>query len=123
MMMMLTMMMEKQKAMHLVEPSGNGDMVISCRQRPGLAQRHGGKVSRFGAEKRRQGVTEKVWKGRGWRREGEKRTMVEESAQAQLFLLGRRAVKRSPRPRSHGSRSRRLKSAASASHAMRQNHR
>ena len=31
---------------------------------------HGGKVSRFGAEKRRQGVTEKVWKGRGWRREG-----------------------------------------------------
>ena len=56
-----------------------------------LAQRNGGKVSRFGAEKRRQGVTEKVWKGRGWRREGgvrrkeeggrrregEKRTVVE----------------------------------------------
>ena len=84
--------------MHLMEPSGNGDMVTSCRQRPGLARRHGGEVSRFGAEKRRQGVTEKVWKGRGWRREGgvrrkeeggrrregEKRTVVEGGAQAQL---------------------------------------
>ena len=27
-------------------------------------------MSRFGAEKRKQGVTEKVWKGRGWREGG-----------------------------------------------------
>ena len=57
----------------------------------------------------------------GRRREEEKRTVVEGGAQAQLFLLGKRAVKRSRRPRSHGSRSRRLKSAASASHSVRQN--
>ena len=41
------------------------------------------------------------------RREGEKRTMVEGGAQAQLFVHGKRAVNRSRRPRSHGSRSRR----------------
>ena len=40
---------------------------------------------------------------------------------AEFILLGKRAVKRSRRPRSHGSRSRRLKSAASASHAVGQN--
>ena len=38
----------------------------------------------------------------------------------ETFVVGKRAVKRSRRPRSHGSRSRRLKSAASASHAVRQ---
>ena len=92
-----------------------------------------------GTETRRQGVTDKVWKGRGWRREGverggrsregggggrevEKRTVVEGGAQAQLFSLGKRAVKRTRRPQSNGSRTRRLKSAASASHApLRQN--
>ena len=42
-------------------------------------------------------------------------------AQTQLFLLRKGAVKRSHRPRSHGSRSRWLKSAVSASHALRQN--
>ena len=47
-----------------MEPSGNVDMVtVSC----------------FGAEKRRQGVTEKVWQGRGWRRkedDGEMMMMI-----------------------------------------------
>ena len=42
---------------------------------------------------------------------------------AKIYLIGRRAVKHSSRPRSHGSRSRRLKSAASASHAVGHNHR
>ena len=40
-----------------------------------------------------------------------------------IYFIGKRALKRSRRPRSHGSRSRRLKSAASASHAVGQNHR
>ena len=39
----------------------------------------------------------------------------------EIYFIGKRAVKRSRRPPSHGSRSRRLKSAASASHAVRQN--
>ena len=56
----------------------------------------------------------------GRRREGEKRTVVVGSAQGQFFLLGKRAVTRSHRPRWHGSRSRRLQSAAGASHAVSQ---
>ena len=45
-------------------------MMIMSRMMMMMLQRNGGKVSRFGAEKRRQFVTEKVWKGRGWRSEG-----------------------------------------------------
>ena len=41
-------------------------------------------MSRCGAEKRRQGVTEKVWIGRGWRREG-----VEEGGWSQEEGAGR----------------------------------
>ena len=74
-----------------MEPRGNGNWSLHADNDPDWAQGHGGKVSRFGAEKRRQGVTEKVWKGRGSRRgedgvrrkeqggrrrEGEKRTVV-----------------------------------------------
>ena len=35
----------------------------------------------------------------------------------EIYFIGKRAVKRSRRPQSHGSRSRRLKSAASSAHA------
>ena len=63
---------EKQKAMHLTEPSGNGDMVTSCRQRPrlprdtevrchALAQRNGGKVSQKRSGKEEGGGGRERW--------------------------------------------------------------
>ena len=58
---------------------------------------------------------EKVWKGRGWRAEDGVRRKEEGGwggVASLTYFIGKRAVKRSRRPRSHGSRSRRLKSAA-----------
>ena len=58
---------------NLMEPSGNGDVVTSCRQRPGLAQRHGGKVhalaQRNGGKVHRKCLERNRVEGRGWSEE------------------------------------------------------
>ena len=78
-----------------MEPSGSGDMVTLCRQRPRLTQRNGGKVSQKRSGKEEGGG------GRGWRREGgvrrkeqggrtregEKRTVVEGGARGKEAKL------------------------------------